>query len=49
MKPNSKKFASNADYSHWNEEASIVREREERDLSDGSDAQDKFYGDDYLG
>jgi len=49
MKPNSKMFASNADYSHWNEEASIVREHEERDLSDGSDAQDKFYGADYYG
>lgn len=48
MNPKSKKFSSNEDYSHWNEEAPIVREREERDLSDGSDAQDKFYGDDYL-
>jgi hypothetical protein len=46
MNPNSKKFASNEDYSHWNEEASIVREREERN---SHDSHDEWYNDDYLG
>lgn len=46
MNPKRRSFSSNEDYSHWGEEASIIREAEERHAPEPEyyyDPEEEYY------